>query len=64
MHMSNQSVKNESLHEFNDYERILRSYSNEFATNSANPNFYIDGTSTINISLKTFIFEAIIGQLK
>jgi len=48
-----QTVKNESLYEFSDYERIHRSYSNEVATNTSNPNYYINGTSTTDIILKT-----------
>jgi hypothetical protein len=50
---SSHIVKNESLYEFSDYERILRSYSNEVATNAANPNYYINGTGTAEIILKT-----------
>ena len=38
----------EQLYEFRDYERVVRSYSNEVATGG-----YVSGTSTLNIKLDT-----------
>jgi len=40
------SVKNETLYEFTDYERVLRSYSNEVATGG-----YTDGTTTLSVNM-------------
>jgi len=42
------NVLNESLFEYNDYERVVRSYSNEVASG-----LYNNGTGTFNITLST-----------
>lgn len=41
-------VKNESLFELNDYERVLRSYSNEVAAGG-----YTDGSATFTVNFQT-----------